>query len=245
MFPYIITTALFAASSVAALSLSKDCQNAFTQVAANSEANACLSVSSLITVVLQPNNSIITPVDNWLKAMCGASPCSNDTLAAVATNITTGCSADLGSADSASTVTSLVQQYYPVARQVLCLSETWKVSLAPFSLSNAANLAATLATGGSKAIPSNVTCTNCSKGVYNILNKNFPNEVSSQSAPLQSQCGSSFTDGTTPDGIVSTASTGAPGSATGIKMMTQGAIAALVVSVVRRFVHVGAFRIES
>ncbi|KAJ6625512.1 hypothetical protein B0H10DRAFT_2001654 [Mycena sp. CBHHK59/15] len=245
MIHHLFTATLLVASGVSALSISSTCQTALTQVAANKDANACLGVSSLLSVVLQSNASIITPVDNWLKSLCAAPTCSNATLSAVVTNVTTGCSAELSSAGgsdgTASSITGLVEQYYPTARQIVCLTDSG-TNCVTQTLTNIQNILGTLSLNNigtiittalsTTTIPSNVTCTDCTKEAYNILNKNFPSLVSSEASAVQSECGSSFTDGATPANIVESATTSGttPNSATG-PMMTRGALTGLGVSV--------------
>ncbi|KAJ7188110.1 hypothetical protein C8R46DRAFT_1023577 [Mycena filopes] len=239
----IFTTALLAASSVsAALTISSTCQTALTGVAANTDANACLSVSSLLTLAIQPNASIITPVDNWLKALCSAAPCSNATLSAIVANITTGCSTELASANSsessADTLTPLVEQYYAVARQMVCLTDSGtncitetltniQAILGTLSLSNIGDVIANAFT--TTTVPTNITCSNCVKQAYNVLNKDFPSTASSLTSELDSQCGATFTDGTAATGIVESASTtGGSGNSANTLFLTQGAAALLV-----------------
>jgi len=235
------TTAILAASAVSALSISSGCQAALNGVAVNPDASACLSIGSLLAAALQPNASIITPVDNWLKAMCSAAPCSNATLSAVITNITTGCSAELASTDStdasASTLTPLVEQYYPMARQIVCLTDSGtncitqtltniQSILGTLSLSNIGDVIAKAVT--TTSIPSNVTCTNCVKQAYNVLNQSFPSTASSLTSELNSECGASFTDGSPATGIVESASTGSAGkNSAKATIMTRGAFAGL------------------
>ncbi|KAJ7497419.1 hypothetical protein FB451DRAFT_1076101 [Mycena latifolia] len=242
----IFTAALVAASSVSALSISSACQNALSQVAGNSDANACLSISSLLSAVIQSNSSIITPVDNMLKALCAAAPCSNATLEAVVTNVTTGCSAELssaGSSVSASSITTLVEQYYPTVRQLICLTDSGtncitqtltniQTILGTLSLTNVGDVITNAFS--TTEIPSNVTCSNCVKAAYNVLNDTFPDAVSSEASALQSECGSSFTDGSTPAGIAESATKTGTGSnsATAPSMIIgRGALAGLSASV--------------
>jgi hypothetical protein len=77
--------------------------------------------------------------------MCSTGFCSNDTLAAVVSNITTGCASDLNSVNAGvpATLTQLVQQVYPTARSIMCLKECVTPIFNPthphFLLSNAAN----------------------------------------------------------------------------------------------------------
>ncbi|KAJ7783305.1 hypothetical protein B0H16DRAFT_488914 [Mycena metata] len=239
----LFTTALLAASSVSALTISSACQKSLEGLAADSDANACLSVSTLLTIAIQPNSSIITPVDNWLKALCSAAPCSNATLSAIVSNITTGCSTELASANSsetsAATITPIVQQYYAVARQMVCLTDSGtncitetltniQAILGTLSLSNVGTVIANAFT--TTTVPSNITCTNCVKQAYNVLNQDFPSTASSLTSELDSQCGANFTDGTAATGIVESASTtGSKGSASAL-FITQGSVALLVAS---------------
>ncbi|KAF7376253.1 hypothetical protein MSAN_00040600 [Mycena sanguinolenta] len=239
----LLTAAVLAASSVSAVSISSACQSALTGVAANSDANACLSVSSLLSTVLDSNASIITPVDNMLKALCSAAPCSNATLSAVVTNITTGCSAELsssGSSVSAAEITTLVEQYYTTARSIICLTDSGtncitetltniQSMLGTLSLDNIGTIITNAFTSTS-SLPANVSCSNCVKGAYNILNQNFPSTASSIASELDSECGANFTDGSAPSGIVESA-TSTGGKDSGAMAVTRGALAGSVLLV--------------
>ncbi|KAJ6587045.1 hypothetical protein DFH09DRAFT_977461 [Mycena vulgaris] len=250
----IFTAALIAASSVSAVSISTNCQNALTQVATNPDASACLSFGSLLSVVIQSNASIITPVDSWLKSLCSAAPCSNATLAAAVTNVTTGCSTELSSAGSvsASSLTTMVEQYYPTARKIICLTDSGtncitqtltniQAILGTLSLNNIGDVVANAFT--TTSIPTNVTCSNCVKQAYNVLNADFPSTASSAASALQSECGSSFTDGKTPTGIVESATTSSAGANSGSAtvIMTRGTLVGLSASVLVAASSVWAF----
>ncbi|CAK5281591.1 unnamed protein product [Mycena citricolor] len=213
------TNPVFASVTNELRRLSSACQSALSQVAANPDANACLSVSSLFATVLSPNASIITPVDNLLKSLCAAAPCSNATLSAVVANVTNGCSAELSMAPSSSTssatLTALVEQYYPTVRQMVCLSDSGtncitqtlsslQTSLGTLSL-NSIGTVISNAFKSNLRLPSNVTCTDCVKEAYNVLNQDFPSTGSALSTSLQNQCGSSFTNGSAPSNVVETA----------------------------------------
>lgn len=41
-------------------------------------------------------------------------------------------------------------------------------------------------------LPANVTCTNCIKQAYNIINAAYPSLLASASSDLNTQCGASF-----------------------------------------------------
>lgn len=112
--------------SVIYSNISTQCQNTIIAVAA-SPRTACLNPNGLLQVFLQgSSNSIVTPVDTWLKGLCALGPCSNDDIASIVTNVTTGCASDLqpvlGDAQPGA-LTPLVQQIYPTVRKAVCLVE--------------------------------------------------------------------------------------------------------------------------
>ncbi|KAK7005623.1 hypothetical protein R3P38DRAFT_3038608 [Favolaschia claudopus] len=236
----LFTTVLLAVSSVSAITLSSGCQSALTGVATNQEANACLSVSSLLTTVFQTNASIVPPIDNWLKQLCSSAPCSNATLSAVVTNITNGCSAELSTANStgtsASMLTPLVEQYYSTARKIVCLTDSGTNCITQ-TLNNIQSILGTLSIDniggvvmqalGTTTLPSNVTCTNCVKEAYNVLNQDFPSTGGLLTSQLNTECGSGFT------GVVQTAKT--TGDNNSAKAMTLSAVLGSVVFALMAF----------
>lgn len=116
------------ANVISTSSLTTQCTNALAGVAASPDAASCLSLGSLLPIATAKNDtSIIAPINAWLTNLCGSPACSNETLAAVVQNITTGCSTELAAtgftADLTSSVTSAVQVYYPTVRKVVCLKE--------------------------------------------------------------------------------------------------------------------------
>jgi len=230
----------------AAQSLSNNCTATLTGIAANPDAAQCLSPGSLISIIASSkNSSIIPPINNWLNSLCGAPACSNDTIAAVVKNVTDGCSTELSgfgfTPSLTPSITSIVQQYYPTVRKVVCLKDgdtnciTQTLTniqdiVGTLSLANVAQLVANPPT----TLPANVTCTNCIKAAYSIISTDAPSLVADVAPALQSQCGASFTDGTTPTGIVQSANTAAASSSTAsaaalgsVSMMSQGVIAGL------------------
>lgn len=115
--------------------LSTQCTNALTGIATNPDAAACLAPGSLVQIIAGgANTSIVGPINTWLTNVCSAPACSNDTISAVVQNVTTGCSNELSglglSSDMIPSITSLIQQYYPTARQVICLKQC--VLFSPF-----------------------------------------------------------------------------------------------------------------
>ena len=112
--------------SLAYSNVSTQCQNTLIAVAANPNA-ACLNPSGLLQVFLQGSSgSVVTPVDTWLKGLCALGACSNDDIASIVTNVTTGCASDLqpilGDAQPGS-LTPVIQEIYPTVRKGVCLSE--------------------------------------------------------------------------------------------------------------------------
>jgi len=217
MFSAITFVALIAYAS--AQSISTQCSTALTSIVANSDAAACLSTPSLIPVLSSSSGSLIGPIDNWLSKLCAAPACSNATLAAIVQNVTTGCATDLSSlgftSDQPTQITSLVEQYYPTLRQVVCLKDgntnciTQTLTniqnvLGPLNMSSVASY--TTGTGLSN-FTANITCTDCIKAIYNEVNKTIPSSFTVAAPALQSQCGASFIDGATPSGIVESATT--------------------------------------
>ncbi|PPQ65669.1 hypothetical protein CVT26_000301 [Gymnopilus dilepis] len=218
MFRSVALAALVAYAS--AQSLSTQCTNALTGIATNPDAAACLAPGSLVQIIAGgANTSIVGPINTWLTNVCSAPACSNDTISAVVQNVTTGCSNELSglglSSDMIPSITSLIQQYYPTARQVICLKQgdtnciTQTLTniqniVGPLSLSNLMQITSNPTI---TSLPSNITCTDCVKAAYNVINSAVPSLTSDAAPAIQSECGASFTDGTTPSGIVDSAST--------------------------------------
>jgi len=239
---FFILAALGTGATFVSAQLSSGCTTALAQVAANPDAAACLSPSSLIPLFVgSGNTSIVDPINTWLTNICAAAPCSNATLSAVVTTVASGCSTDLPSLGSGSTATVIqsVQQMYPTVRKVVCLKDgntnciTQTLTnaqniLGPLSINKIIDLVANPLT----SLPGNITCTNCTKAAYNIINQDIPSLGTADASDLQAQCGSSFTDGTTPVGISQSASSagaaGASGAALGTVLLTSsGALAGM------------------
>ncbi|KAF8161210.1 hypothetical protein B0H34DRAFT_796032 [Crassisporium funariophilum] len=243
MFRALTLAALVAYAS--AQSLSAQCTAALSNVATNPDAAQCLSTSALVPIIAGgASTSIVAPINNWLTSLCGAPACSNATIAAVTKNVTEGCSTELSitgfTADLLPSITALVQQYYPTVRKVVCLKDgntncitqtltNLEGVVGPLTLTNIIAMVGNPPTN----ISSTVLCTNCIKEAYNVISKDIPSIVSDAAPALQSQCGAAFTDGTTPAGILQSASTAAPSTAsTGAALgaLSHGVVAALGVS---------------
>ncbi|EEB93149.1 hypothetical protein MPER_08239, partial [Moniliophthora perniciosa FA553] len=118
-------TRLFAATAIAtgfavasAQSLSQQCTNALASVASNPEAGACLAPAQLVSIVAGgENNSVVEPINAWLNTVCAAAPCNNETLSAIVTNVTAGCTTELSLLGYESyqnaAIIATVQQVYP------------------------------------------------------------------------------------------------------------------------------------
>ncbi|KAF8806451.1 hypothetical protein BYT27DRAFT_7102184 [Phlegmacium glaucopus] len=247
MFRAVTFVALVAYAS--AQSISSQCLSSITGIVQNTDAATCLSATSLIPVISGSSSSasLIGPINNWLTNLCAAPACSNATLAAVVQNITTGCADDLSALGFTPSltpdITNLVEQYYPTVRQVVCLKDG-STNCITQTLTNIQNLVgqlnlttvSSLATGSSLAdIPTNITCTNCIKAIYNDINKAFPSAATTAVPALQSQCGASFTDGATPSGIVESANTAAAASSSSaalgdVSLLSRGVFTGLSLS---------------
>ncbi|KAF9463877.1 hypothetical protein BDZ94DRAFT_1257666 [Collybia nuda] len=208
-----------------ALGLSDQCTRALSGIATSPDAAACLSPSSLVSVFLgSSNTSVVDPINGWLTSLCSSPACSNDTLAAIVTNATTGCAMELSAlgfnaAESGAKeqITVAVQTYYPTLRKVICLKDgdtncvtqtlkNLESIIGPLSVDNVIQV---VGKGFNfSAIPENMTCTNCIKEAYNVIKQDFPMlDDPETTQAIQGQCSADFTDGKTPAGISQSATT--------------------------------------
>ncbi|KAI0356253.1 hypothetical protein OH77DRAFT_1423864 [Trametes cingulata] len=220
-------------AGTSAQSISSQCQSTLASIVTDSNAS-CLNAQALVGLVVSTstsaNSSVVPTINSWLTGMCSRPACTNDTLASVVQQVTSGCSAELGSLGLANVdageLTTLVQTAYPTVRQVACLGDTSNNNslcltetlnnLEPYtgalSVSNIESLASQIMGGTVPNLPSNVTCTDCTKAAYNIVQQKFGDLTSGFSSDISSTCGASFTDGTQPASVTqlatdSTAST--------------------------------------
>jgi len=225
---------LIAGAGIAvAQSISSQCTSALTSVAASPDGSQCLNPSALVQLAISNSSSSIIPtVDNWLNGLCAQGQCSNATLEAAVTNITTGCSTELQSlgltTTDPATLVSGVQYVYPTLRQVVCLKDTGVGSLCAtellqgiekdtgtLTLSSIVNLITQSMSGQNVNISQQVLCSSCSKAMYTTAALNLPSLVSSEQSNLESTCGANFTDGQMPSGISETASNSSSTTTTG------------------------------
>jgi len=233
MFRY-LTLAAFVTYAAAQLPFSAQCNTALTSVATNPDAAACLSTGPLLTFVNSAiggsNTSLVTGLNTYLTSMCGAPACSNDTLAAVVQNVTTGCATDLSSLGVTSSIapmiTGVIQQFYPTARKVLCLKDG-NDNCVVQTLTNLQTVTGDLTSVGNVLgllnidvtdLPTNITCTNCVKAAYNTISADVPSINPDVSSFLSNKCGATFVDGQNPSGVgaASTPST-TPNAALGLR----------------------------
>jgi len=204
--------------------VSTQCQSTIITVAANPKAS-CLNPSALLQVFLQGgSNSVVTPVDTWLKGLCALGPCSNDDIASIVTNVTTGCASDLqpilGDAQPGS-LTPLVQEIYPTVRKGVCLVDTSKNNqlcvtqtlssietvTGTLTINKLINLVSAIVNGQADSLNGVNLCTACVKQIYNVAKNDFPTIFGQGdiASDVQTSCGASFVDGASDPNIVQTA----------------------------------------
>ncbi|KAH9895000.1 hypothetical protein C8Q73DRAFT_692621 [Cubamyces lactineus] len=208
-----------------AQSLSSQCQTTLASIVGNKDAS-CLNPSALVSLAISNSNTSIVPtINTWLTGLCSRPACSNDTISEVVHSVASGCSSDLSSLGlgdvNGDELTSLVQMIYPTVREVVCLSDTnnnntlcltetldnLEPYTGPLTASNIESLVSKIVDGSVPSLPSNVTCTDCTKAAYNIVQKNYGDLVDGYAGSISSTCGASFTDGATPATVSEAADT--------------------------------------
>lgn len=235
----IFTAGLFlAAAAVGASaqdlsSLSPSCQAAATGVLTG-PAGTCLGVGGLLNIAMTPaNESIVAPIDNWLTTTCAQPACTNATIDALIYNITTGCGPDLSAAgatnESVAEMKVYIEKFYPVAREVVCLKDSNNSGAfcitstlkaiesyinGPISANSISDAIYNFGVSGVE-VPKNLICTSCVQAAYTLIRPYLDNATQATSdAYLGGQCGSGYTNGTTPTGIIQSANTAPAGSTT-------------------------------
>ncbi|PAV18956.1 hypothetical protein PNOK_0580000 [Pyrrhoderma noxium] len=217
---------LIGAGLARGLSISSQCQTTLLGVAGSSDAS-CLNIAGLTPLlVASQNESLIEPVNNWLAGACAEDACTDSQISNIVSNITSGCSSDLDSANiDSSDLTSIIQQAYPTVRSAACLKDTTNNTLCltslltdiqnekgTLSISNIVNWVSLVFNGEATDLPSYITCSDCVKQAYNVVNSQQQAVATSTdvASAFQSQCGADFTDGTSPTQIVEGTGTAAP-----------------------------------
>jgi hypothetical protein len=241
----------FGAGLSSAQTISSGCRQTLLNML-GSPAAQCLNPSALLSLATaSPNASVISPVDNWLTGLCAQAPCTNSSLSAVVTNITSGCSTELSSfgvsISNPSQIINIVEEAYPTIRQAACLKDNSasklcatelltdiQASVGTLSITSLVQIIPNLLSG-SASIPQTVTCSDCVKQTYNVVQQNFPGLLGSgASSALGTACGSAFTNGATPTEISQSASTASPGTnskaSTATSLLSASSFVAVVVS---------------
>jgi len=206
-----------AAGLASSQSLSTDCTNSFKSVLGSPEA-ACLNPSALLSFFVGTQKSVPETVDAWLSGLCSTGFCSNDTLATVVTNITTGCQSDFGAAGGVpETVTQIVQEVYPTARSIMCLKDDSTNQLCVTeTLNNLQDLVGTLsfsdfniatAFGDFQKIlvgAKNLACTGCTKAAFRLASQlslvsQAPQAQSQAALQIDAICGANFIENSSSD----------------------------------------------
>ncbi|KAG6333690.1 hypothetical protein ID866_5397 [Astraeus odoratus] len=250
---------LAGAGFAVAQSLSSQCSSALISVAGSPD-SACLNPNGIVSLALTNSTSSVIPgVDSWLSGLCALGPCSNSSLQAIFTNITNGCSTELGelgfSTSDTANLTTYLEDAYPTIRQIWCLKDTSVNQLCvtedlyaiqnattTLTLSNLVGVVGQL-TSGSTSVPQNVTCGDCSKAAYTIASQDYPALLANSTSSVSAYCGSSFVDGQMPSDIEETASssnsTSSGGSTGGAAALSMGGLhigAVMLVAVSSTFV---------
>ncbi|KAI6121450.1 hypothetical protein F5141DRAFT_1186672 [Pisolithus sp. B1] len=195
-------------------SISSQCSSTLVSVAGSPD-SSCLNPNGIVQIVLTSSNSSVIPaVNSWLTGLCALGPCSNSSLEAVFTNLTSGCSSELASlgltTNGSTNLTTYLVEAYPTLRQIGCLNDTSANELCVTEeLTGVQNVTGTLTINNFITVAGQLISDSSSipqSAAYTIADNNFPALVSNTTSTLQNTCGSSFTDGQTPSGIVETAS---------------------------------------
>ncbi|KAG8786278.1 hypothetical protein FRC12_016750 [Ceratobasidium sp. 428] len=205
--------------------LSPSCQKALND-AINGPGMACLDLRGPVDFLETQgiNESLIPPVNSWLSSICSQPACTNATIDAVVSTITSGCRADLAQDNvtdaEVGTVVGYIKTYYAVAREVVCLkdsnasnqfciTDTLKrfedqtgAPLTPNSLVNLRRSGFTL----NSVMTKNVICTDCIKAMWNILKPHISSDDRAETeSDIDGTCGSGFANSPTPASIQNTA----------------------------------------
>jgi hypothetical protein len=214
--------------------LSTQCQNTILAVGASPQA-LCLNPSGLLQVILEgtTGGSVVTPIDTWLRGLCALGPCSNDNIAAIVTNITSGCATDLqpflGNVQPGS-LSPLIEEIYPTIRKAVCLADAsdnnqlcvtqtlsnlQTASGGTLTLDGFLEVLSTVLSGTISSVNGDKLCTPCVKQIYNVAKGDFP-AIFGQGTPIatdfQTNCGTSFVDGASDPNIIETANNTTPNS---------------------------------
>jgi hypothetical protein len=203
----------------AAQAISADCMTALSKVGTDPGAVQCLALGAFVPVLTAAGSgtSLVPSLNDWFNSMCGSPSCNDGTLAAIATDITSGCSAELtslGLPTDAATLTKGIEAVYPTFRNIACLRDAnmncviellTAIESAEGKPLTPGDIISLFITPPHADAPASIVCTNCNKEIYNLLSKVLKTPDIKNS--LQSICGASFVDGSNPPGVTESAST--------------------------------------
>lgn len=220
------------ANPLSSTGLSSACQSTLLTISNNPEANSCLNVPGLAAIItLQPNSSAIPALNTWLEGVCAADPCSNSTINAIVSNVTSGCQPDIANTGvSQGVLQSILQQvpqFYPTVRSIACLKTASNDTLCatstlldvqqfegvPITIDSAMNVISQLVNAGRDSqLPASLTCTGCTQAAFETFQADqamLAANPNVQSA-ISSQCGSGFLSGSNPSDVIAGTGAAAP-----------------------------------
>jgi len=211
------------ASGVSAIS--KSCSEALGKIAVT-DAGQCLNLKGLIPLAtLNPNASLVTPIDGWLQGLCYNGPsCSNDTLSKLGTSLNSSCGQDIEAAGVPKIIVQnlpeLIVQYYPPIIDALCVRNTsdatpnedfcttYELNLLQAGIHQnltTHNLIPSIVDGfaGNTNLTKSLVCTKCAEGAYAVVRPQLNNDTQQLlDGYFSGYCGSSFQATSTPAGII-------------------------------------------
>ncbi|QRV73421.1 hypothetical protein RhiJN_01435 [Ceratobasidium sp. AG-Ba] len=226
----LVVVAAVVGTSAQMSGISQTCQQAATGLLTG-PAGECLGVSGLLNVAMTPaNQSIVDPLNNWLKMTCSQPACSAATLDSAITNITNGCATEFGVTNgTAADIKAYVEEWYLTARDVACLQdsnagdaycvtttlkniESWTGQ--PITINSLSDgTLANVVYEKSNNVPKDLTCTPCVQAAYGLIRPKLnDSNRGTWDNFLGSQCGSSFTTGSSPSSIKQSANSSTQGS---------------------------------
>lgn len=228
---------------VSAQSISTQCQSTLASFVSSSEAQ-CLAPAALVAaVVAGPSSSVVGPINNWLTNLCAQPACTNGTISALVSNVSTGCASDLQSMgltmEELADLPSMAEETYPTARKVACLADTSNgnklcmtetlTNLQPYTgtltLSSIMSVMMQFASGSISNVPSNVTCTDCTRAAYDTINQAYPMAVSTNvNQSIASECGADFLTSAPPATVSQTANSDIASNKMNAAVVTRGSL---------------------
>eukprot|EP00918_Siedleckia_nematoides_P055046 GHVU01120093.1.p1 GENE.GHVU01120093.1~~GHVU01120093.1.p1 ORF type:complete len:286 (+),score=17.64 GHVU01120093.1:98-955(+) len=211
-------------------SLSSSCQSAAAGLM-TTEFGTCANIMSFIPIIGAPG-SIISPFSDWVSSSCPLAPCSNSTLTAALSSVSTGCASDITKGvPIAIALSSIIANYVPI-REMACAQYASNSSFCAEALFTNIEQATkknvtisvlenTLTQGFSTlipllaAVPKEDYCNDCGKELYILTSQIKPTGQSSSDAAsasakndvlVSSICGAPFVNGTPPSTVRQAAS---------------------------------------